>query len=111
MAEKESSRFEVDNTPPRIEDLNAAFLPDNGGQIHVTFRANDTFSPIRRAEYSFDANDWQFIEPVGKISDSKTENYDFNIPLPSAVVGEHVVVVRAYDQFDNVGSGKVVVRK
>ncbi len=112
MAEKESSRFEVDNTPPRIEDLNAAFLSDSGGEIHVTFRANDTFSPIRRAEYSFDANDWQFIEPVGKISDSKTENYDFNIPLPpNSVAGEHVVVVRAYDQFDNVGSGKVVVRK
>lgn len=110
--EKESSRFEVDNTPPRIEDLNAAFMPDAGGQVHVTFRANDTFSPIRRAEYSFDANDWQFIEPVGKLSDSKTENYDFNIPLPAgSAAGEHVVVVRAYDQFDNVGSAKVVVRK
>jgi hypothetical protein len=111
-AEKESSRFEVDNTPPRIEDLNAAVMQDSGGQIHVTFRANDTFSPIRRAEYSFDAGDWQFIEPVGKISDSKTENYDFNIPLPpNSAAKEHVVVVRAYDQFDNVGSGKVVVKK
>jgi hypothetical protein len=111
-AEKESSRFEVDNTPPRIEDLNAAVMQDSGGQIHVTFRANDSFSPIRRAEYSFDAGDWQFIEPVGKISDSKTENYDFNIPLPlNAAAKEHVVVVRAYDQFENVGSAKVIVRK
>jgi hypothetical protein len=111
-ADKESSRFEVDNTPPRIEDLNAAIMPDSGGQIHVTFRSSDSFSPIRRAEYSFDAGDWQFIEPVGKISDSKTENYDFNIPLPqNSAAKEHVVVVRAYDQFDNVGSAKVVVRK
>jgi hypothetical protein len=111
-ADKESSRFEVDNTPPRIEDLNAAAMQDSGGQIHVTFRAADSFSPIRRAEYSFDAGDWQFIEPVGKISDSKTENYDFNIPLPAnSAAGEHVVVVRAYDQFDNVGSAKVIVKK
>ena len=110
--EKESLRFEVDNTPPRIEDLNAALSPDNGGEIHVTFRASDSFSPIRRAEYSFDAGDWQFVEPVGKLSDSKTENYDFNIPLAAGSAGtEHVVVVRAYDQYDNVGSSKAVVRK
>ncbi|HZR27151.1 MAG TPA: hypothetical protein VFA71_00110 [Terriglobales bacterium] len=111
-SEKEGSRFEVDNTPPRIEDLNAAFSPDNGGEIHVTFRASDSFSPIRRAEYSFDAGDWQFVEPVGKLSDSKTENYDFNIPLPAASAGtEHVVIVRTYDQYDNVGSSKSVIRK
>ena len=111
-AEKESTRFEVDNTPPQVEDLNAAFLTDNGGEIHVTFRARDGFSPIRRAEYSLDASDWQFLEPVGKISDSKTENYDFSIPLPaSSAAGEHVVVVRVYDQYDNLGSAKVIVRK
>jgi len=111
-AEKESARFEVDTTPPRIEDLNAAFTPDNGGAIHVTFRANDSFSVIRRAEYSIDAGDWQFVEPVGKISDSRIENYDFNVPLPAgSTAGEHVVVVRAYDHFDNVGSAKAVVRK
>lgn len=110
--EKESGRFEVDNTPPRIEDLNAAYTPDNGGGIHVTFRANDSFSVIRRAEYSVDAGDWQFVEPVGKISDSRIENYDFNVSLPAGSGGgEHVVVVRTYDRFDNVGSAKAVVRK
>lgn len=111
-AEKEGTRFEVDNTPPQIEDLNAAVLSDNGGVIHVTFRARDSFSPIRHAEYSLDASDWQLVEPVGKISDSKTENYDFNIPLPTgSAAGEHVVVVRTYDQYDNVGSAKTVIRK
>ena len=56
-----------------------------GAKIRVTFRAVDSFSPISQAEYSIDAGDWQQIEPVGQISDSKTESYDFMIPVPSNV--------------------------
>jgi len=132
-AEKESARFEVDNTPPVIADLNAALeaepvSPDGskkpvrrkdgsrnvlaaGPVVHVTLRAADSYSPIKRAEYSLDAGDWQFVEPVGLLSDSKAENYDFVIPLPaSAPAAEHVVIMRVYDRFDNMGSAKVVVR-
>ena len=127
-SDKESGRFEVDTTPPQIENLTASM---QGGQIHVTFHATDGFSPIKRAEYSVDAGDWQFIEPVDQISDNKAENYNFQIKLPdndgesrllqassgtrksansSADDPEHVVVVRAYDRFDNMGTAKVLVR-
>jgi hypothetical protein len=110
-AERESVRFEVDTTPPVISNLAAVV---EAGQIHVHFHASDSFSPIRRAEYSLDAGDWQFIEPVGQLSDSKTEDYDFRVPLPlpgSAQTGnDHVVVVRAYDRFDNLATAKVVIR-
>jgi len=73
-------------------------------------RAADSYSPIKRAEYSLDAGDWQFVEPVGLLSDSKAENYDFVIPLPAgAPPAEHAVIVRVYDRFDNMGSAKAVV--
>ena len=124
--QRESPRFEVDNTPPRIQDLHASI---ENGQVHVTFRAVDNFSPISHAECSIDAGDWQFVEPVGKISDSPAENYDFDLPLPAnagpAAPGasgkkaqkqpaadipvEHVVVVRSYDRFENMGSAKTIV--
>jgi hypothetical protein len=139
-AEKESPRFEVDTTPPRVEDLAAS---TDGDQVHVTFRANDNFSPVRRAEYSLDAGDWQFVEPVGQLSDAQNENYDFAIALgggnllemaaapaenpkkpkkkkanrkppekPTDPTGEeHVIVVRVYDRFDNVSSAKTVIRR
>ncbi len=114
-AEKESARFEVDTTPPRIESLAASV---EGSQIHVSFRAADSFSSIRRAEYSIDAADWRFVEPEGELSDSKTERYDFRVPLPvdsaaapaSSPRSDHVVVVRAYDRYDNMVSAKVVIR-
>jgi hypothetical protein len=108
-AERESVRFEVDTTAPRIENLTAS---TEGKQIHVSCRAVDSFSAIKRAEYSVDASDWQFVEPVGQLSDAKTENYDFRISIPSEDLGqsEHVVVVRAYDRYDNMSSAKSVIR-
>lgn len=117
--ERESARFEVDTTPPLIENLVASV---NGSQLHIVFRAADSFSPIKRAEYSIDAGDWQYVEPVGQISDAKTENYDFKIAVPadpsspvksleqSASQIEHVVVVRVYDRYDNMSSAKTIVR-
>ena len=124
--ERESELFDIDNTPPRIEHLSAKI---EGQQLHVTFTATDGASPIRRAEYSVDAGDWQYLEPVGQISDSKTENYDFAAVLPGTAVApesaadpqrgrgasltprtEHVVVVRVYDRADNVATAKTVVR-
>ena len=101
-----------------------------GDKVHVTFNAIDGFSSIKRAEYSVDAGDWQFIEPVGQLSDSKLENYDFRASLspksppdssPVAAGGtdgrgaangemEHVVVVRVYDRYDNMISAKTVIR-
>jgi hypothetical protein len=128
--EKESSRFEVDTTPPAIQNLTATL---SGGVIQVTFRCIDNFSPIKRAEYSLDASDWQFVEPLDQISDSKTEDYNFKIrvaepaeipqgavpgkktpnrapvPEPAGDV-EHVLVVRTYDRFDNMGTSKVLIR-
>ena len=106
---RESRRFEVDTTPPRIENLAASV---EGGQIHVHFRAEDGFSPIKRAEFSVDAGDWKYVDPVGQLSDSKIEDYDFKVALDSAqdAATEHVVVVRAYDKYENMGASKTVLR-
>jgi sugar lactone lactonase YvrE len=120
-AERVSSRFEVDTTAPVIDKLTATLDGKQIGiQIHVRFRASDSFSPIKRAEYSLDGGDWQFVEPVGQLSDSKTEDYDFRaaVPQPEAApalmagntANDHVVVVRAYDRFDNLATAKTVIR-
>ena len=122
-AEKESPRVEVDTTAPVIENLRAVQEGDN---IHVTFRASDGFSPIKRAEYSLDANDWQYVEPVGQIADSKTETTISKSRFPqkawlprklppklrraNAGQTEHVVVMRVYDRFDNMAAAKTVIR-
>lgn len=126
--EKESTLLQIDNTPPHIQNLAARI---EGQQLHVTFLASDDYSAIKRAEYSIDAGDWQYLEPIGQLSDSKTENYDFNAllapPAPSLEdqaeekrghsakhspppLTEHVVVVRVYDRYDNEATAKYVVK-
>src|SRR5580692_406545 len=110
-ASRESRRFEVDTTPTRIENLSAIV---EGGQIHVNFRAIDNFSPLKRAEYSVDAGEWKYVETVGQLSDAKTENYDFKATPETSKDGgdasEHVVVVRVYDRYDNMGAAKTLIR-
>ena len=107
--EKVSRRFEVDTTPPRIENLTASV---EGAQIRVRFRAEDGFSTIKRAEYSVDAGEWKYVEPVGQLSDAKIEDYDFRAALDAGkdAASEHVVVVRAYDRYENMGAAKTVLR-
>jgi hypothetical protein len=108
-ATKESRRFEVDTTPPRIENLTASV---EGAQIHVRFRAEDGFSTIKRAEYSVDAGDWKYVEPIGQLSDAKIENYDFTVATEAGkdAGAEHVVVVRVYDKYENMGAAKTLLK-
>ena len=101
-----SERFELDTTPPVLSALKAT---TSGSAIAVTLTAHDATSPITRAEYSLDAGPWQYVEPIGDLSDSPDERYDFRIPLTDAASAEHLVTVRVYDRHDNIGAAKAVV--
>jgi len=103
--ERESERFEVDNTPPVVEDIKVA--PASGKMIgghSASFAARDATSAIERAQYSLDGGDWVLVAPSTGISDALLEHYD--IGLPSLTPGEHTIAVRVYDRFENVGTGK-----
>jgi hypothetical protein len=104
--DKVSERFEVDTTPPTVSGLKATAEM----KPRVNFDADDGFSPIAHAEYSLDAGPWQYVEPVGGLSDSKHEHYEFALPAKAleGKPGEHLVTVRVYDRHDNVGVAKTV---
>lgn len=112
---KESERFEIDTTPV-VNGLHAEEALAKCAQapcsapVHVTFDAEDAASPISQAEYALDAGTWQYIDPVGKLSDSKREHYDIEIPAKAleGKTGEHLLTVRVYDRHDNIGVAKTV---
>jgi hypothetical protein len=125
--ERVSEVFVVDTTPPVPGVLKAEIIKgvtkSGAGKaneyswesIHATLEARDATSPIAHAEYSVDAGPWQYLEPVGKVSDSLMERYDFTVAVPVATAPvtdakEHVLAVRVYDRCENVVAVKAVVR-
>jgi hypothetical protein len=117
-SERVSSVFVVDTTPPVPGALEAKMETGTGGwgpRIHATLEARDATSPIAHAEYSLDAGPWQYLEPVGHVSDSLAERYDFTVAVPTTTqplsdAKEHVLAVRVYDRYENVVAVKTVVR-
>ena len=60
-----------------------------------------------KAEYSLDGGDWTVVAPVTRLSDAPELDYDLTL---DAAAGEHTVAVRVEDDYDNVGTEKVVVK-
>lgn len=90
----ESDPVLVDNTPPRIEDLNIA-----GRRLRA--RVVDGTSPIARVEIAVDGKlEWRPLGAADGIFDTTDERVDADV---SSLVGpgSHIVVVRAYDQAGN----------
>jgi len=107
--ERESERFEVDNTAPGVKimgTISDSPMP-NGKLTIVQFTALDAGSSIERAQYSVDGGDWILVAPTSRISDAPEERYE--ISLSGLGPGEHAISVRAYDRFENVGSAKTIV--
>lgn len=97
-----SDRFQVDNTPPSVENLRAQ---PSGNEWHLRFTARDAASDIARSSYSVDAHHWQSVFPEGRLTDAPVENYD--VVLHDLKPGEHTIAVQVFDQFENSAASKV----
>jgi hypothetical protein len=111
-AQRESERFEVDNTPPTLTGLQANPTGTNadrsqGASYDFQFTATHPVSSIERAQYSVDGGEWTLVSPARGISDYKSESYSFTVR--GLRPGEHTIAVRAYDRFENIGSAKTTI--
>jgi len=101
-AERTSERWQIANTPPKIDNLRAGSGVLN---TKASFDATSASGPIARAQYSLDAGDWKMIFPTGLLSDSPKESY--YIELPGLPVGEHTLAVQVEDGVGNATTAKV----
>src|SRR5437773_8817234 len=103
--EMESRPFTIDNTPPAVT---MKLQNIEKGRIRVAIEAVDQTSTLNQAEVAMDTGDWRPVFPKDGIIDSKSESFSYlSGELAS---GEHVIAFRIYDQNDNAGMGKLVVR-
>jgi hypothetical protein len=101
--ERVSDRFEIANTPPRIENLRA----DAGGDpIKVSFDAISPSVAIAHAQYSVDAGDWLTVFPVGILSDAPKETYQ--VQLAGLAPGQHIISVQISDRYENTTAARVM---
>ena len=103
--EMESRPFLIDNTPPSV---NMRQQNIEGRRAGIAIDAADPTSTLSHAEVSIDTGEWRPVFPTDGILDSKSEGFTYVTPELSQ--GEHVIAFRIYDQVDNVGMGKLVVR-
>jgi hypothetical protein len=80
----------------------------SGGTAHIEWEASDAASPLRRCEYSLDANTWVPVEAADGVIDSLREK--FVLDLTGLSPGEHLVVIRAADSANNTGVAKVILK-
>ena len=97
VGELESSSFEIDNSPPRIE-LQPTAKP--AGRT-VQFTVRDEQSSVQRVEYSLDGSRWRTVYPKDGIADSRRE--EFEILLEASEAGRSVLI-RVADTMNNVAT-------
>jgi hypothetical protein len=101
--ERVSDRFEIANTPPRIENLRADASHD---PVKINFDAISPSVSIGHAQYSVDAGDWFTVFPAGVLSDAPKESYQ--IQLPGLTPGQHIISVQVADRYENTTAAKVM---
>jgi len=103
--EAETRVFSIDNTPPVVS---MRLEGTDKGRVRIAIDAADATSTLNQAEISLDTEDWRPIFPVDGIIDSKLETFSYL--SEKLAPGEHVIAFRVYDQNDNVGMQKLIVR-
>jgi hypothetical protein len=103
--ERESDRFLVVNTPPRIENFRVNPNPTDVNGAAILFDAASSSTAIARGQFSVDAGDWQILFPVGLLSDALRESYQ--ITLAALPAGEHTIAVQVFDRYENSAAAKV----
>jgi hypothetical protein len=99
--ERESSAFDIDNTPPAITVAGARV--DRGKTI-VTFDVKDDHSPIQRVEFSEDGQLWRGVFPTDGIADSRQEHYELAV---DGTLSDRGLTLRALDSMNNVETAHV----
>jgi WD40 repeat protein len=100
--ERTSERFEIQNTPPRIENLRA---DTSGAATKIAFDGLSSSLAITRAQYSVDAGDWLIVFPATGLSDGPKESYQ--LELPGLAPGAHTIAVQIFDRFANTTAAQV----
>ena len=102
-AERISSAFLIDHTPPMVS---AKVVALEGDRAVVEATASDDLSRLAAAQIAVDGQKWQSVFPVDGLFDGKSKRFRFKTDGLRA--GTHVLVFRVADAAGNTGSSDFV---
>ncbi|HEX9653082.1 MAG TPA: hypothetical protein VGA99_05185, partial [bacterium] len=100
-SEKVSQPFKVDNSGPKVSDVNVI---KGEKAAKITFTVEDERSLVSTVEYGLNVDEWKLLYPVDGICDSKLER--FEISIDKSLKGSQPLVIKAKDELGNIGFGK-----
>jgi len=102
--EKLSDWFVIDNSGPVVDDLKLREVSEDS--IEISFQVTDQLSNIKKVQFSLNIEDWKWVYPIDQVCDSRKEEFVFPIQLPEQ--GYRTMVIKATDEANNVGYGRIV---
>ena len=106
-AERVSNWFVVDHTPPQVKNIRVA--KDKSQKMQLYFVVTDELSTIREVYISLNAEKWQWVNPRDGVSDAKHET--FIVPLAQFSDKIHSLVIKALDERENIGYGRLLIEE
>lgn len=98
---RESRAVLVDNTPPRVRDIE---IEQRGQRTVIRFVASDAVGPLSDAGYSLDGQPFEPVHPDDGILDGPGEA--FTLRLGELASGPHTLTIRIFDAAGNPGTGQ-----
>ncbi len=102
-AERISNLFIVDHTPPEVRNIK--LIKNKNQKLTLKFQIYDKMSTIREAYISLNAKEWQWVNPIDGVSDSPLENFEIQLEKPENQI--HSIVIKALDERENIGYGRL----
>ena len=107
QTEKISDWFIVDNTGPKIEQI--AVKKNDKDSLKISFKVIDELSPIHQVQICYDLQNWLWVYPSDRVSDTKQEDFRFVIRFNQDKFGS--VIIKAQDSAKNVTFDRVNIKE
>ncbi len=96
-SEKISRQLTIDNSLPVIKNLQ---IDRNKDSVTIRFLTEDASSFIKDVQFLIRPDEWRTIFPKDGICDSKIEEFEVTVPLPSKA--DNLITIKVKDSRDNV---------
>ena len=96
-SEKISRQLTIDNSLPIIKNLQ---IDRNKDSVTIRFLTEDASSFIKDVQFLIRPDEWRTIFPKDGICDSKIEEFEVTVPLPSKA--DDLITIKVKDSRDNV---------